>query len=204
MNYRNNLMTPEEETATLPARKSRGKRFVRSLEYDRLAYLTLQNFGAGDEPDFAGLLSIPLSNRIPALIREYGMKRMHQMIRLILKEFCYSISLPKAKKLTETGIAVCACDLMLAAHEDQLSLEDLIVFFERAKAGKQGSFKKDLTHYSIMEQLEEFRQKRHEVLLQIRRRQEEEHKALGAAERTCSEPTAILNLFEPDGLRKIS
>jgi hypothetical protein len=204
MNYRNNLMSPEEGTATLPAPKSPGKRFVRSLEYDRLAYLTLQNFGAGDEPDFAGLLAIPLSNRIPALIREYGMKRMHQMIRLILKEFCYSSSQPKAKKLTDTRIAVCACDLMLAAHEDQLSLEDLIVFFERAKAGKQGNFKKPLTHYSIMEQLEEFRQKRHEVLLQIRRKQEEEHKAFGAAERTCSEPTAILNLFGPDGLRKIS
>lgn len=197
-------MLPEEEKATLPAPKKSGKRFVRSLEYDRLACLTLQNFGADGEPDYTALLSIPLSNRIPALIREYGLKRMHQMIRLLVKEFCYSISLSKVKKMTETRMAVCACDLMLAANEDQLSLEDLIVFFERAKAGKQGNFKKDLTHYTIMEQLEEFRQKRHEVLLRIRRKQEEEHKSLGTPERTCSEPTAIFNLFEPDPLKKIS
>lgn len=197
-------MSPEEEKATLPAPKTRGKRFVRSLEYDRLACLTLQNFQVDGEPDYVALLSIPLSNRIPALIREYGLKRMHQMIRLLVKEFCYSISLPKVKKMTETRMAVCACDLMLAANEDQLSLEDLIVFFERAKAGKQGNFKKDLTHYTIMEQLEEFRQKRHEVLLQIRRKQEEEHKSLGTPERTCSEPTAIFHLFEPDSLKKIS
>jgi hypothetical protein len=161
-----------------------------------IASLTLQNFQLEEGVDFDGLLSIPLKTRIPGLVEEYGNKRMHRMVTLILKEFCHSIKLPKSKKLTETKTSVCACDLMLAAYEDQLGLEDLIVFFERAKLGKYGPFKKMLTHYSIMEKLEQYRQERYKAFLLIRERQEAERKSEGPQERISPEPTAIKHLFE--------
>lgn len=188
----------------------RGKRYVRSLEYEVLASLTLQNFQKeSGEVDYEKLLSIPADNRIPGLLTEYGKKRMHKLIKMILSEFCYAVPLPKSKKLTDTKISVCACDLMIAAFEDHMSLEDLILFFERAKQGKYGPFKKLLTHYSIMEKLEQYRQQRYEVYMKIKEAKEAELKKQGPTERISPEPTAIKNLFDDPNvglspLKKIS
>ncbi|MGN6399348.1 MAG: DUF6633 family protein [Flavisolibacter sp.] len=189
MNSISNIISIDE------AKKSR-KRFVRSLEYEVIANLALQQYAKKDRADFEHLLSIPLQERIPGLISEYGLKRMHKLIKLLLQEFCYSIALPKSKKLTETKIAVCACDLILTAEEDQLSLEDLIVFFELTKAGIYGKFKGMLTHFGIMQKLEAFRQQRYETYIQLKERKEAEQKALGPAERISPQPTAIKHLFD--------
>ncbi len=206
------IVSPDEahsgEDSSGGIKKSR-KRFMRSLEYEVIANLALQQYVKEDKADFELLLSIPLQERIPGLVAEYGLKRMHKLVKLILQEFCYSVALPKSKKLTETKTSVCACDLILAAEEDQLSLEDLIVFFELAKAGKYGKFKGMLTHYSIMQKLEEFRQQRFDAYVRAKAQKEAEQKSLGPAERISPEPTAIKHLFDnSDGriipLKKIS
>lgn len=188
MNYNNNIISLDE------ARKSR-KRFTRSLEYELIAGLALQQYATPDGARFEALLSIPLSERIPGLANEYGLKRMHRLIKTVLNEFCDSITLPKSKKLTETKTSVLACDLILVADEDQLSMEDLIVFFELAKNGKYGKFKNLLTHYSIMEKLEQFRQERYEAYVRIKEQKEAEVRLLGPTERISPEPTPIKQLF---------
>jgi hypothetical protein len=189
--------------------KKTKKRFVRSLEYEVIANLALQQYVKKDKPDFELLLSISLAERIPGLIREYGLKRMHKLIKLVLQEFCYSIALPKSKKLTETKTSVCACDLILVAEEDQLSLEDLIVFFELTKTGRYGKFKGILTHFSIVQKLEAFRQERFDAYVKMKEQKEAEKKQLGPVERISPEPTAIKHLFDKaDGrifpMKKIS
>lgn len=189
MNYTNNVISLEE------ARKSK-KRFTRSLEYEVIANLALQQYSTADGANFEALLSIPLAERIPGLISEYGLKRMHRLIKTILNEFCYSIALPKSKKLTETKTSVVACELILVADEDHLSMEDLIVFFELAKNGKYGKFKTLLTHYSIMEKLEQYRQERYETYVRIKEQKEAEVRLLGPTERISPEPTPIKKLFE--------
>src|SRR5215211_5317654 len=202
MNDTNNILSLDE------AKKSR-KRFVRSLEYEVIANLALQQYVKDNNPEFALLLSIPLPERIPGLLGEYGLKRMHKLIKLLLQEFCYSIALPKSKKLTETKISVCACDLILVAEEDQLSIEDLIVFLELAKKGIYGKFKGMLTHFGIMQKLEVFRQQRYQTYISIKEQKEAEQKALGPTERISPEPTAIRHLFDRSAdsimpLKKIS
>ena len=134
---------------------------------------------------------------------------MHKLIKMVLTEFCYTVPLPKSKKPTDTKVSVCACDLMIAAFEDHMSLEDLILFFERAKVGKYGPFKKLLTHYSIMEKLEQYRQQRYEVYIRIKEAKDAELKKQGPTERISPEPTAIKNLFDDpnvglEHLKKIS
>jgi hypothetical protein len=189
MDSHNNIVTLEQ------ARKSR-KRFTRSLEYELIANLAVQQYSTANGANFEALLSIPLSERIPGLVNEYGLKRMHRLIKMVLTEFCYSIALPKSKKLTETKISVAACDLILAADEDQLSMEDLIVFFELAKNGKYGKFKGLVTHHGIMEKLEQFRQERYETYARIKEQKEAEVRLLGPTERISPEPTSIKKLFE--------
>lgn len=189
MNYNNNIISLDKE------RRSR-KRFTRSLEYELIASLALQQYSTEDVANFESLLSIPLSERIPGLINEYGLKRMHRLVKTILNEFCYSVNLPKSKKLTETKTSVVACDLILVAEEDQLSMEDLIVFFELTKNGKYGKFKGLLTHYGIIEKLEQYRQERYATYIRTTEKKEAEVRLLGPTERISPEPTPIKKLFE--------
>jgi hypothetical protein len=177
------------------AKKSR-KRFTRSLEYELIASLAVKQYSNGEGPDFEALLSIPLAERIPALANEYGLVRMHRLIKTMLNEFCISITLPKSKKLTETKTSVVACDLILVADEDQLSMEDLILFLELAKNGRYGKFKSLLTRYTIMEKLEQFREERYQSYVRIKERKEAEVRSLGPAERISPQPTPIKQLFE--------
>jgi hypothetical protein len=195
-------MNPEIQTIpsgdiVQPGGFNNRKRYIRSLEYEFMANLTVQQYQDKENVKFDLLLSIPLTERIPALIQEYGLRRMHRLVKTILQEFCYSIPLPRSRKLTDTRISVCACDLILAAYEDQLSLEDLILFFERAKDGRYGSLRKQLTHQLIMEKLQQFRSARHQVYTRLREQKEAELKALGPVARTSPEPTAIAHLINP-------
>ncbi len=156
-----------------------GKRYVRSLEYEFISNLAMKQYiGENDVIAFDGLLSVSLKERIPGLIAEYGLKRAHRLIKMVLQEFCYSIPLPKSAKLSDTKIAACACDLILAAYEDQLGLEDLIVFFELAKKGRWGKFKGMLTHFSIMQKLEQYRTERSAAYYRFKEAQEAELKRM--------------------------
>lgn len=170
MNNTINIIPIESGVPELKA--ATGKRYIRSLEYEIIASLATKQFVAGDKIAFDGLLSIPLAERIPGFVNEYGLKRTHRLIKMVLQEFCYRIPLPKSAKLSDTKIAACACDLILAAYEDQLSLEDLVVFFERAKAGAYGKFKGTVTHFSIMQKLDQYRQERSAVYTKLKEEQE--------------------------------
>ncbi len=172
----NNILPIEGQVPELKA--TTGKRYVRSLEYEVIANLAMKQYIAGDNIFFDRLLSIPLTERIPGLVNNYGLKRAHRLIKMVLQEFCYSIPLPKSAKLTDTKIAAVACDLILAAYEDQLSLEDLIVFFERAKEGKYGKFKGMLTHFSIMQKLEQYRLDRSATYYKLKEEQEAQLKKM--------------------------
>jgi len=185
----------------MPEMKKGKKHFTRSLEYDLIASLAFHKYATREGADFEQLLSIPLKDRIPGLIVEYGVKRMHQLIRNMLHEFCTSIQLPKSKKLTDTKTSVCSCDLMLAAQEDQLSLEDLIIFFEFARSGKYGSFKSMLTHFTIMEKLEMYRQQRYEKYVSLKEEKEKSQKAEGPSDRMSPDPTIVKDLFEKQGAK---
>src|SRR5215203_4636457 len=176
MNYIDSIITMDGQAPVI--KKAPGKRFVRSLEYEVIANLATKQFLQKDVVLFDKLLSITLTERIPGLINEYGLKRTHRLIKLVLQEFCYSVPLPKSAKLSETKISACACDLILAAYDDQLSLEDLIVFFEMAKAGTYGKFKGMLTHFGIMQKLEQYRLERSGAYDKLKEKKEAEIKKM--------------------------
>jgi hypothetical protein len=176
MNYPDAIISIESQQPVI--QKLPGKRFVRSLEYEIIANLAIKQFAADGEAAFDRLLSIPLTERIPGLIKEYGLKRAHRLIKTILQEAAWSIPLPKSAKLSETKISAVACDLILAAYEDQLAIEDFIVFFERMKQSKYGKFKGTVTHFGIMEKLNQYRTDRSAVYQSLKAEQEAQVKRM--------------------------
>lgn len=141
---------------------------ARSLEYELSASLVMQQYVKQGRPDFDRILSIPLADRIPGLTKEHGRQKTQQLIRLVLEQFCLAWKMPRSFSLTETGMDVCACDIHLAAEEDQLSMEELIIFFELAIKGKWGAFQGVLTHFGIVEKLEAYRKERLEAYMKLK------------------------------------
>ena len=176
--------------------KKINRRLTHSLEYEVIANLVLQQYEKNDEVNFDLLWTIQPSDRIPALVTEYGNKRMYHLIVTLLKEFCFSFPLPKSKKLNNTRINVCACDLMISAIEEELSIEDFILLFERIKKGKYGPIKKYLTHQIIKEKLAIYLEERSKIFQQLSEKKHRELKSLGPVERICDEPKQIGELLQ--------
>ncbi|SHE53396.1 hypothetical protein [Flavisolibacter ginsengisoli] len=211
MKYSTNALTLQEKVKEeLPKATQRTKKqFVHSLEYELIAGLALQQYIKDEEADFQLLLSIPLSERIPGFIREYGLKRIHQLIKLLVKEFYSTPPLHKIKKPNETKLAFCACEIMLAAMEDQLSIEDLIIFLELTQKGKYGSFKGIVPHSIVTEKLEDYRQERFEAYISLKGQMHQHQKNLGPSERINGGPVSMQQLLNEQDwsiipLKKIS
>src|SRR6478672_7680146 len=193
-----------DSTKTLRAvksdQKAPRKRFsplnINTLEYGIIANLVVQNYQQEGHVKFEALLSLPLGERIPGLIENYGKKTVHRLLVMILNEFNNKVRLPRAKKLTATKISVSACELMLTAYEDQLSLEDVILFLQRAQAGLYGPIKNLVLPSVLFDKFDMDRQARHDVFIKLKEARDAEFKAMGAVPRSSSEPTAIGDLLQ--------
>jgi hypothetical protein len=195
MNIKNNTILIDQSLKDKKQVKRSARQFSHSLEYEVIANLVLQQYEKDREVRFDLLWNIAPADRIPALSREYGKKRMYQLITTLLKEFCLSVPLPKSKKLNDTRIKVCSCDLMISAEEEKLSIEDLIVFFERVKKGNYGPTKY-LTHQLIKEKLKDYLEERNRAFAKLSQEKHSELKALGPLERLCEEPKKIGELLK--------
>ncbi len=175
------------------------KKFYRpnlnTLEYGIISNLVVQQYGPNGEVKWNALLSIPLTERIPGLIHSYGKKTAHKLLVMILKEFTNALSLTKIKKMTDTRIAIAACEIMLTAFEDQLSLEDVILFLQNAKAGHYGVIKNMSHPQQLLNLLEGYRQSRHEAYQKLKEEKDRQYKQLGDEERTAQNPTSLNDLL---------
>lgn len=180
--------------------KTPRKRFsplnINTLEYGIIANLVAQNYQQDSAVKYEALLAIPLSERIPGLIESYGKKTVHRLLVMILEEFNNRLALPRAKKLTQTKISIAACELMLTAYEDQLALEDVILFLQRTKAGLYGPIKSLVLPSVLFDKFELYRQARHDVFVRLKEARDAELKAVSATPRRASEPTAIGDLLQ--------
>lgn len=193
LKFKTNSITKAAEK-TAPKRRS-SRLYIDTLEYGMIANLVVQQYQHEGAVKYDALLSIPLPDRIPGLMEKYGKKTMHRLLAMIIREFFNSLVLPKAKKLTETKISFTACELMISSYEDHLSLEDVILFLQRAKAGKYGIIKNIASPVVFFDLLEQYRQERHEAYHKI----EEEKTKMWAEEsadvRIAPEPTNINDLM---------
>lgn len=175
------------------------KKFYRpnlnTLEYGIISNLVVQQYGPNGEVKWNALLSIPLTERIPGLIHSYGKKTAHKLLVMILKEFTNALPLTKIKKMTDTRIAIAACEVMLTAFEDQLSLEDLILFLQKAKAGHYGVIKNMSHPAQLLTLMEPYRQARHEAYQKLKEEKDRQYKQLGEEERTAQNPTSLNDLL---------
>ncbi|GAB4092239.1 hypothetical protein [Flaviaesturariibacter terrae] len=192
INYQN-VPKPAEEKVK-PVRNTT-RNYTASVEYSLIAGLVQQQYQAGNEVQWDKLLSLPEEDRIPGLITRYGKKTAHKLLLMIIKEFIATLGLPAYKRPTETRVSVAVCEIMLSAQEDYLAIEDIILFLQRARAGVYGPIKSLVNLQPLFQQLERYRQERHDAYIKLKDMQEASYKQVGAVERSAPQPTLLGDLF---------
>jgi hypothetical protein len=137
---------------------------------------------------FDKVLSISLHARIPNLTHVYGFEKIHEIIIVLITSFNNSLNL--IRPMNADQIVECAHDLVMTTEEDQLAIEDYVLFFKGAKEGKYGKILDRLDQQTIFSMLEEYRQERHRQFIRIKEEKETALKSLGAVERT-NQPNPI-------------
>jgi hypothetical protein len=131
---------------------------------------------------FDKVLSISVHARIPNLTHVYGFEEIHKVLIVLLTSFNNSLNL--IRPMNAEQIVECAFALVMTTEEDQLSVEDYVLFFKGAKEGKYGKILDRLDQQTIFEMLEQYRSERHRQFVRIKDERHQAQKAMGDTERT--------------------
>lgn len=126
---------------------------------------------------FDKVFEIPLADRIPNLTHVYGFEKIHDIVTVLLASFNNSLNL--IRPMNEEQIVECAYELVMTTEEDQLSIQDYVLFFKGAKEGKYGRILDRLDQQTVFSMLEDYRQKRHEERMRQKENQHLEYSGLG-------------------------
>ena len=134
--------------------------------------------------DYPTLLRIPTGDRIRGLIEAGGYQRIHVMLSAGIHMALESLNL--SRSLSPEQIIDLVDALLDSATEDNLGVEDVVLFLQKLVRGEAGKLYNSLDVPKFMEAFEDYRQDRHVTLLRIREEQEAQYKVSGRSNRTIT------------------
>jgi hypothetical protein len=127
-------------------------------------------------------LAIPMDQRIPELAKtEMGRKKVSIAIASSMLSAFQHI---ESAKMTAATIKEIAEGIIDSSHEDQLSIEDVLLFLKDLLMGKYGKLRGALDMPAFFELFELYRDQRYQTLKRIRWEEHLTHKSLGDSNRT--------------------
>lgn len=132
------------------------------------------------EVNYPMVMSVPLSERLPALFQKDFLKATALVGMAIATAFD---RMRFKKKPDGKFINDLAEEIIDTADEDNLALEDLVLFLQGMVRGKYGNVE-DISISRFMNLFEQYRQERHEAILSYRDNEHIQYKGLGDATRS--------------------
>jgi hypothetical protein len=123
------------------------------------------------------VLELSLDERIPALIKKPGVRNEILMALVAALKSAFS-NLNLRLGMNEDQIVELADMIIDQSHEDNLGLEDVLLFLGELLTGKSGKIYDRMDIPTFFELFETYRQKRHETMKSHREEQEAQYKAL--------------------------
>lgn len=132
------------------------------------------------DTNFRAILSIPTGERIPAMAAHDPMG-MDMIVTAGLTMALEGMNL--SRPMNEAQVMDLSITIIDTAGEDNLALEDLMIFLQKLVRGHYGSNYESMDIPKFMSKFEEYRQERHEALMRMREEQHAQHKALPVDDR---------------------
>lgn len=130
--------------------------------------------------NYPAVMSVPVNDRIPAMYEKDYMRTTALVGMAIASAF----DRMKFKKELANGLVHDIADEVIdSASEDNLSMEDLLLFLQGLVRGKYGNVE-DISISRFMNLFEDYRQARHEELLNYRENEHLSYKSLGDSNRS--------------------
>lgn len=119
-----------------------------------------------------------MSQRIPQLIKKEGARNIVLIaLSVAIKNAIKNVNL---KYHMDEGQVVELADAIIdQSHEDQLALEDVVLFLQKMLVGEYGQLDFKIDTIKFFELFERYRQDRHSALVKFRYEQEANHKVSG-------------------------
>lgn len=133
----------------------------------------------GGEINFPAIFTIPVSERLPILYE----KDFMQATALVVGALTMAFEKMRFKNMDGRLINDMAEEILNSSDEDNLSLEDLVLFLQNMTKGKYGHIE-TMTLAKFMNLFEKYRDERHLAIMEYRENEHLQFKGLGDASRT--------------------
>lgn len=143
-------------------------------------------------------LEIPMSQRIPELAKNTeGRQRVQAALSAAILSAFNNI---EKAKMSADQILDLADGIIDSAHEDQLSIEDVLLFLKDLLTGKFGKITDKLDMPMFFDYFEKYRDKRYKTLESVRYEQHLTLKNLGDTSRSTVKPGDLKRGQDAEGL----
>lgn len=156
----------------------------------------------GGVVDHVKTLSIPMEERIPAIISKPGGR--DRVVVALSSSLVSAFQNIKNAKMDADQILDLADMIVDSAHEDQLSVEDVLLFLKDLLMGKYGKVSAGMDYPAFFEIFEEYRNERYRTLKKQRWEEHLTYKSLGDSNRSSindklkrdDDPAAIMDMMQ--------
>jgi len=124
-------------------------------------------------PNYLALFSIPSGARLPQLAKE-DLPRAAALVGVGITAAMESMNLKRSMNATQIMDLTDA--IIETAEEDNLALEDLMLFLQRLTRGEYGALYESMDIPKFMEMFEQYREERFQSILAIREEQAANHR----------------------------
>lgn len=132
------------------------------------------------EINYPAVFTVPSAERLPAL---YERDFMHATA-LVVGALTMAFEKMRFKNMDGGVINDIAEEVLISSGDDNLSLEDLVLFLQNMTRGKYGHIE-SMSVAKFMNLFDKYRDERHLAILEYRENQHLQHKGIGDANRTA-------------------
>jgi hypothetical protein len=138
--------------------------------------------------NFPALFSVPVGERLPAMAKN----NFNEALTIVSAAVTSAMSLLNLRlPMTDDQVIDLADALLDSAAEDNLALEDLVLFLQQLTRGKYNPLYESMDLAKFMEKFEIYRETRWKAVLKYNENKHLEYKSLGDPTRTTKPETAF-------------
>lgn len=128
---------------------------------------------------------VPVSERLPALAKMYGVEKLSGILSIAITKALNNFNLRVG--MNPKQIMNLAYELINDAEQDQLAIQDILLFLDGMVKFKYGKVYDRMDMPTFFEMLEKYREERHQAFMNGKEEAHAQFKAMGDSNRTSQD-----------------
>lgn len=139
----------------------------------------------GEPNHLAVIEHVPVNERLPALAKMYGAEKISAVLNLAITNALNQFNLRVG--MNPDQIAELSYSLIEEAEQDQLAIQDILLFLDGLPKFKYGKVYDRMDMPTFFEMLEVYREQRHQAFVNAREEQHAQFKSMGDTNRMSND-----------------